>query len=242
MSDERDPPRNGHDDERPSVEPVVHLDAFLDQLVADRRPPPDQLTAQETTERVLAAQLRLTRAGVEIPTPDYLGALERAGAYAGAHDTRQRRPLSIGRGRALRTAATLAGGVALGVAGGAGAAILRPRQTPSLLVEAANARWYDIAAVGDLPPGGIRAFSAGGVLGFLLNEAGRLHAVSALCTHMGCRLKPTPDGLSIRCLCHGARFRADGSVLAGPAVTPLLRIALRVARGRVYALGTAEDV
>ena len=242
MSDERDPPRGGHDDERPSVEPVVHLDAFLDQLVADRRPPPAQLTAQETTERVLAAQLRLTRAGVEDPTPAYLSALERAGAHAGAHDTRHRRPFSIGRGDVLRTAATLAGGIALGVAGGAGAAILRTRQPPSLLVEAANARWYDIAAVGDLPPGGIRAFSAGGALGFLLNEAGRLHAVSALCTHMGCRLKPAPDGLSIRCLCHGARFRADGSVLAGPAVTPLPRIALRVARGRIYAQGTAEDV
>ena len=242
MSDERDPPRGGHDDERPSVEPVVHLDAFLDQLVADRRPPPAQLTAQETTERVLAAQLRLTRAGVEDPTPAYLSALERAGAHAGAHDTRHRRPFSIGRGDVLRTAATLAGGIALGVAGGADAAGLRGRQPPSLLVEAVNARWYDIAAVGEAPPGRIRAFSAGGVVGFLFNTNGDLHAVSALCTHMGCRLKPTLDGLSIRCLCHDARFGADGAVLTGPAVAPLPRIAVRVARGRVYAQGTAEDV
>lgn len=136
----------------------------------------------------------------------------------------------------------MAGGIALGGAGGAGAAVLRGRQPPSLLVEAVNARWYDIAAVGEAPPGGIRAFSAGGVLGFLFNSDGDLHAVSALCTHMGCRLKPMPDGLSIRCLCHDARFRADGSVLAGPAVAPLPRIALRVARGRIYAQGTAEDV
>ncbi len=242
MSDERDPPRSGHDDERLSVEPVVHLDAFLDQLVADRRPPPHRLTPQETTERVLATQLRLTRVGVEDPTPAYLGALERAGTRTGAHDTRQRRPFSIDRGRVLRTAATVAGGIALGAAGGAGAAILRGRPPPSLLVEAVNARWYDIAAVGEVPPGGIRAFSAGGVLGFLLNTDGDLHAISALCTHMGCRLKPTPDGLSIRCLCHGARFGADGAVLAGPAVAPLPPIALRVARGRVYAQGTAEDV
>ncbi len=242
MSDERDPPRSGHDDERPSVEPIVHLDAFLDHLVADRRPPPDWLTTQETTERVLAAQLRLTRTGVEDPTPAYLGALARAGTHAGAHDTRHRRPFSIGRGDVLRTAATLAGGIALGAAGGAGAVILRTWQPPSLLVEAMNARWYDIAAVGEVPPGGIRAFSAGGALGFLLNEAGRLYAVSALCTHMGCRLKPTPDGLGIRCLWHGARFRVDGAVLAGPAVAPLPRIALRVARGRVYARGTTEDV
>ncbi len=250
MSDERDQAAGRRDDEFPSVEQVAGLDAFLDGLVDDQRPAPRDLTAQETREWMLAAQLRLAREGVETPTPDYLDALERTVARAvaahSAQAARARRQPRFSRGGFLRTAATLVGGAGLGAAGVEGAALVQEGRRPHDLVVAGNERWYDIAAEGDVSSGGITSFSAGGVLGFLLNTDGQLHAVSAICTHMGCRLKPDVPAqgpaAGLHCLCHGSRFDRRGAVIHGLAPSPLPPIALRVENGRVYARGTAEDI
>jgi len=234
MSDERAGAARRRDDECPSVEQVAGLDLDLDGLVGDRRPDPRDLTVQETTERMLAAQLRLAQEGVETPTPDVLANLERTVARAVAEhsvqETRPRRRSPVSRGGFLRTAATLATGAGLGVAGVESAAAVQDSRRPHDLVVAGNERWYAIAAEGEVPPGGIQAFSAGGVLGFLLNAEGRLHAVSAICTHMGCRLKPdgpAPGPAGLHCLCHGSRFTRRGAIAQGLAPSPLPAITLQ---------------
>jgi glycine/D-amino acid oxidase-like deaminating enzyme/nitrite reductase/ring-hydroxylating ferredoxin subunit len=52
-------------------------------------------------------------------------------------------------------------------------------------------------------------------------EDGRVSAVSATCTHMGCVVEwNTGDG-TWDCPCHGSRFEVDGSVIEGPATRPL---------------------
>ncbi len=50
---------------------------------------------------------------------------------------------------------------------------------------------------------------------------GRLHAVSAICTHLGCVVGWNGVDRTWDCSCHGSRFGLDGSVIHGPAVSPL---------------------
>jgi glycine/D-amino acid oxidase-like deaminating enzyme/nitrite reductase/ring-hydroxylating ferredoxin subunit len=53
------------------------------------------------------------------------------------------------------------------------------------------------------------------------DDSGVLHAVSAVCTHLGCQVAWNPGERSWDCPCHGSRFDVDGEVLQGPAVDPL---------------------
>jgi glycine/D-amino acid oxidase-like deaminating enzyme/nitrite reductase/ring-hydroxylating ferredoxin subunit len=53
------------------------------------------------------------------------------------------------------------------------------------------------------------------------DEAGALHALSAVCTHMGCLVGWNETDRSWDCPCHGSRFALDGGIIHGPAVKPL---------------------
>jgi glycine/D-amino acid oxidase-like deaminating enzyme/nitrite reductase/ring-hydroxylating ferredoxin subunit len=55
------------------------------------------------------------------------------------------------------------------------------------------------------------------------DEDGVLHAVSPVCTHLGCQLNWNSGDRSWDCPCHGSRFSPDGEILHGPAVRPLER-------------------
>ena len=55
------------------------------------------------------------------------------------------------------------------------------------------------------------------------DEHGNVQIVSAVCTHMNCVLGWNPADRTWDCPCHGSRFAADGSVLHGPATSPLER-------------------
>ncbi|MEW6321889.1 MAG: Rieske 2Fe-2S domain-containing protein [Acidobacteriota bacterium] len=50
------------------------------------------------------------------------------------------------------------------------------------------------------------------------DEAG-VYAISIVCTHLGCIVKPTAAGFE--CPCHGSAFARDGAVTRGPAPQPL---------------------
>ena len=53
------------------------------------------------------------------------------------------------------------------------------------------------------------------------DDDGTVHAVSSVCTHLGCQVRWNSAERSWDCPCHGSRFHWDGSVIQGPAVTPL---------------------
>ncbi|HMA16730.1 MAG: FAD-dependent oxidoreductase [Bacteroidota bacterium] len=61
----------------------------------------------------------------------------------------------------------------------------------------------------------------GGLVAAYRDRDGRLHEVSAVCTHMKCVVGWNPVDRTWDCPCHGSRFATDGSVLRGPAKSPL---------------------
>ena len=49
----------------------------------------------------------------------------------------------------------------------------------------------------------------------LFRDTEGVYAISIVCTHLGCIVKPTAQGFE--CPCHGSGFAPDGSVTRGPA-------------------------
>ncbi|HUK41169.1 MAG TPA: Rieske 2Fe-2S domain-containing protein [Candidatus Acidoferrales bacterium] len=49
----------------------------------------------------------------------------------------------------------------------------------------------------------------------IVKEGNSVHAISRICTHLGCIVKPSDTGFD--CPCHGSKFAKDGSVIKGPA-------------------------
>lgn len=68
---------------------------------------------------------------------------------------------------------------------------------------------------------------------WLVRRAGRLFALEARCTHLGCTPRWMGERGGFLCPCHGSRFTEDGVPLNGPATVPLMRLAIRVERGEV---------
>ncbi len=75
-------------------------------------------------------------------------------------------------------------------------------------------------AAADVPVGGGKIVPDGPVV-VTQPRAGVFRAFSAVCTHQGCTVG-TVDATRIICPCHGSTFStSDGSVLNGPATSPL---------------------
>jgi nitrite reductase/ring-hydroxylating ferredoxin subunit/uncharacterized membrane protein len=72
---------------------------------------------------------------------------------------------------------------------------------------------------------------------------GRLYAIADLCPHLGCSLADgSLNGGSVVCNCHGSRFDlADGSVLEGPATTPVRAFEIQIQGERALLRPRAED-
>jgi glycine/D-amino acid oxidase-like deaminating enzyme/nitrite reductase/ring-hydroxylating ferredoxin subunit len=106
---------------------------------------------------------------------------------------------------------------------------LRPRASlGSFVKENANVGFHFFAdrlkrgSAEDLKPGEGRLVGAGlGQRAVYRDDDGRLHSLSARCTHLGCMVAWNGAERTWDCTCHGSRFAADGGVIEGPAVRPL---------------------
>jgi cytochrome b6-f complex iron-sulfur subunit len=77
---------------------------------------------------------------------------------------------------------------------------------------------------------------------FIIREGGEFHAISAVCTHLGCTVQWKEERREFDCPCHGSRFGEDGSVIAGPAPTGLQWYPLSLSPDGYLEVDTAEEV
>ena len=101
-----------------------------------------------------------------------------------------------------------------------------------------------IAAVADLPPGGVLTFTYPGpeddcVL--IRSTQGDLLAYSQRCTHLSCAVQPRVEEGVIRCPCHDGSFDLrSGRPISGPPRRPLPVVQLEVQGNLIYATGVQE--
>lgn len=129
--------------------------------------------------------------------------------------------------------------VALGAA--LAAVLSRFAYGPSGAAAADDRPWLRAASLGDLDPG--TPFPAvlavprrDGWARTRVNETVFLvwdglldvRALSATCTHLGCRVRWDQRAERFRCPCHGGAYGPDGRVLEGPPPRPLARLEARI--------------
>lgn len=136
---------------------------------------------------------------------------------------------------------------ATGAACGACAfAMIGAARLPKAAVLPSASKKFKVTLPDGLEPG--KPFVPPGRSVAIYRKGSRLSAISLVCTHLGCIVKPAPEGFE--CPCHGSKFAADGSLLRGPAPKGLPWFSVHAAgegivivdQGIVVPAGTLEDV
>lgn len=114
---------------------------------------------------------------------------------------------------------------------------------PKAAVLPSASKKFKVSLPEALPPG--EPYVPEGRSVAIFRGSGALYAISTVCTHLGCIVKPSAAGFE--CPCHGSRFAADGGVLRGPAPKGLVWLSIRSEGGAVIVdegtsvpLGTKE--
>lgn len=98
--------------------------------------------------------------------------------------------------------------------------------------QAGNSGNAALASTSEIPVGGGKVFSAEKVV-VTQPTAGEFKAFSAVCTHMQCLVDKVASG-TIDCPCHGSEFSVkNGSVVSGPAPSPLPAQAIKLTGGKI---------
>jgi cytochrome b6-f complex iron-sulfur subunit len=100
---------------------------------------------------------------------------------------------------------------------------------PKAAVLASPSKKFRVAMPENLAAG--QAFVPAGRSVAIFRDSAGTYALSTICTHLGCVVKPNPEGFE--CPCHGSRFTASGDVTKGPAPLPLPWLKVSVNGGMV---------
>jgi len=131
-------------------------------------------------------------------------------------------------------------------AGACGFAALGAAKLPKAAVLPSAAKKFKVTLPESLPSG--TPFFPEGRSVVVFRDGDKVFAMSTVCTHLGCIVKPAAMGFD--CPCHGSQFAPDGTVLRGPAPKGLPWLSVRSAgggailidEGTVVPPGTKETV
>jgi Rieske Fe-S protein len=108
---------------------------------------------------------------------------------------------------------------------------IREFVTENIDVAAQYADWVtpgDVSSAQGVKPGnGAIVRDGASKLAVYRTDGGEIHAVSAVCTHLGCVVQWNRFEKSWDCPCHGSRFDRFGKTLNGPATRDLAAVDLR---------------
>ena len=63
---------------------------------------------------------------------------------------------------------------------------------------------------------------------YIDREGDGYRALSATCTHLGCRVSWIAESKQFKCPCHGGVYDRDGRVVSGPPPAPMTRVNVRL--------------
>jgi cytochrome b6-f complex iron-sulfur subunit len=218
--------------------------AFVESLRRNRRP--KAFTPDPDDVEVMRAAIELNNAepGAAIPRAEFVSDLHRRLAdqlneadetvdLAAARLSRRRVIGGIGAAAATAAAAAVAGAVV-------DRELLSPGSSPSVptaqeLVPDEGA-WQPVLSAAELGTGQVARFSTVSTVGFVVNDNGKLSAISGVCTHQGCLLRLNEAAARLDCPCHRASFSLQGDVLRQQfrqPLAPLPHIQVRESDGQI---------
>ena len=105
---------------------------------------------------------------------------------------------------------------------------------PQKQAVAASSGPVAIGPAEDLPVGQGRVYSVANKPAIVIHTADGYHALSAVCTHLGCIVGWDAQRGVVACPCHAGFFTVNGDVISGPPPAPLKKYAVQVQGGQIY--------
>jgi cytochrome b6-f complex iron-sulfur subunit len=97
---------------------------------------------------------------------------------------------------------------------------------------------FKIGKPESFPVGTVKKLEEKGV--FIFSREDGLHAISCVCTHLGCIVAVTETGF--QCPCHGSKYNESGKVIGGPAPRNLAWLEISQNLDGTLAVDTAVQV
>jgi cytochrome b6-f complex iron-sulfur subunit len=217
------------------------LNAFVEALLRNRRPKKFKPDADDADAMRAAIELRASQPDEARPRPEFITDLRRQLDRDLGGDTSPEDQLAsrrVSRRHILEGVGIAAAAVTAGVI--LDREVLDTGHTTTPNVERQlvpdKGTWQPVAASADLTNGQVAPFKTGSTVGFVVNNAGTVQAVSGVCTHQGCLLQQSPTAARLECPCHRASFSLDGEVIAhelSQTPPPLPHLSVRERDGQV---------
>ncbi len=223
-------------------EDYLELERYLEELQAGHvAHPPENLTPGQARIYRMAALFRSAGPENAEPRPEFAAELQarlekdlvQSAPTQKMAALRDRRPRQAPGKRVVSRRALLTGGAAVAAS-----------MLPPLVAKDAPTTWFFVTTVAKLGNNAVR-FATDTIIGYVIRadkdadaqDRGKIIAMSAACTHMGCIVQWQGAGRKFNCPCHGRKFTEYGKIdSAGPGyyVYPLPRLETKVVDGKIY--------